>query len=253
MNLPVEKKEKLSYFLNRAEELMSSIKLVYEMESRDESQYNKIHAFSSHKTFAVQQKNLALDIMREFPDANFLFYDTDSMPEAFRSVYAQRKNVMDGVLIETGKMRAFLKSKAGQKQNEIEGIISLITNKLRSIVRATPQKEGEVQDKVEDLLIGKGYSKGTDFDRETGRVKTGVKESVPDFVFKTLNLAIEVKLVKDKYGPTRITEEMNADITSYGTGYDNIFFVVYDVGGHIQNIDEFKLKGLHVYTEVVKH
>lgn len=250
----MEKKEKLSYLLNRAEELMNSINLVYEMESRDKSQYSKMSAFSSHKTFAIQQKNLAVDVMKEFPEANFLVYDTDRMKGTFDSVYGYRKDVMDGVLIETGKVRAFLKARLGQKQDEIEEIITLITHNLRSIVQIIPQKEREIQEKIEYLLIGKGYSKGTDFDREAGRVKTGVKESIPDFIFKTLGLAIEVKLVKDRYGPKKITEEMNADITSYGTVYDNIFFVVYDAGGYIRNIDEFKyrLKGRHIYIEVVK-
>lgn len=103
-------------------------------------------------------------------------------------------------------------------------------------------------------MIGRGYTKGTDFERESGRVKTGVKESIPDFVFRTLNLAIEVKLVKDAHGGKKVTEEMNADITSYGTEYDNIFFLVYDSGGYIHNTDEFeyKLKGRNVDIKVVK-
>lgn len=250
----MKNKENTQYLLNRAEELLKAINLVYEMESRDKDQYAKIHAFAGHKTFAMQQKSLAEDVRKEFPEASFYIYDVDNMKNAFSSVYAYRKDIMDGTLIEVGKIRAFLQSKLGQEQEEIKEIIGLITNKLRSITRDVPQKEIEIQDKVEDLLIGKGYNKGTDFDRETGRVKTGVKESVPDFIFKLLNFCIEVKLVKDALGPKKVTEEMNADITSYGTQYKNILFIVYDNGGYIQNVDEFryKLNGRHVDIEVVK-
>ncbi len=248
-------KENIHYLLNRAEELLASIKLVYEMESRDHSQYSKVSAFSSHKTFAVQLNSLVLDILKEFPTASFFTYDTNSMKGAFNSVYGYRKDIMDGILIEVGKIRAFLQAKLGKEQEEINKIISLVRFQLRNIVRTPPKLEVEIQDKIEDLLIGAGYSKGTNFNRETGRVKTGVKESVPDFVFKTLDFCIEVKLVKDRTGPKRVTEEINADITSYGTEYGNIFFLIYDCGGNIQNIDEFKynLTGLHVSVEVVKH
>lgn len=251
----MNKKENTAYLFNRADELLKSIKLVYEMESRDKSQYSKMSAFSGHKTFATQLSYLVADVLKEFPGANFYTYDIIQMKDVFHSVYGYRRDIMDGVLIEVGKIRAFLQSKLGQEREEINEIISLITHKLRSIIRNTPNKESEIQDKIEDLLIGKGYNKGTDFDRETGRVKTGVKESVPDFIFRTLSLCIEVKFVKDSQGPKKITEEMNSDITSYSTAYSNIFFVVYDNGGHIQNIDAFKYKiiGRHIYIEVIKH
>jgi hypothetical protein len=48
------------------------------------------------------------------------------------------------------------------------------------------------------LLIGRGFTKGIDYDRETGRVKVSIKEVVPDFVFPKLGLALEVKLSTDK-------------------------------------------------------
>lgn len=196
-------KDNIKYLLNRAISLLDAMKLVYEMESRDRSQYSKANGFSSHKTFAMQLNSLATDVHKEFPDSNFLVYDTSKMKGPFDSVYMYRKDIFDGTYIEVGKIKAFLESKTEEEYGEIRKIIELVTSRLRSIVREVPTKEVQVQDRIEDLLIGSGRIKGTDFDRETGRVKTGVKESVPDFIFRTLNFCIEVKLVKDKSGQDR--------------------------------------------------
>jgi hypothetical protein len=73
-------------------------------------------------------------------------------------------------------------------------------------------------------------TKGNDYDRETGRVKTSGKESVPDFIFPILNLCLEVKLSDSKERLRAIVDEINADIRAYSTRYDRQLYVVYDLG-----------------------
>ena len=51
-----------------------------------------------------------------------------------------------------------------------------------------PESERDVQDVVEQLLIGRGYEKGIDYDREVGRVKVSSKEVIPDFIMALLIL-----------------------------------------------------------------
>ena len=60
----------------------------------------------------------------------------------------------------------------------------------------SPDREVEIQNGIEVLIVGRGMATGTDYDRETGRVKTSGKESIPDFVFPNLKLCLEVKLSK---------------------------------------------------------
>jgi hypothetical protein len=248
-------REKTLYLLNRAEAFVEQMKLIYDMEMRDQTEYNKMSGFSSYKTLAIQLNALAFDVRAEFPDASFMLYDTNKMKGPFDSLYMSRKDIFDGVFIEAGKIKAFLESKIGQDESEIDAVISLISKKLRSIVREAPKKEVEVQDKIDDLLTAKGYIKGSDYDRETGRVKTGIKESVPDFIFEKYGFCIEVKIVKTASGPKEITEQMNADISSYSKKYKFILFVVYDVGGQIQNVEEFKqnMVSKNIFMEIIKH
>jgi hypothetical protein len=97
--------------------------------------------------------------------------------------------------------------------------------------------------------------KGTDYDRETGRVKTSGKESVPDFVFPNLKLCLEAKLSKSLDKLRAIVDEINADIRAYATRYERQFYIVYDLGT-IRDEAEFK-RGLEdapgVSVVVVKH
>ena len=82
-----------------------------------------------------------------------------------------------------------------------------------------------------------------------------MKESIPDFVFPSLDFCIEVKLLKNKSRLKKVIEEINADTTSYRTKYKHIFFVVYDTNGVIDNEDEFKynIAGKQTYLRIIKH
>jgi hypothetical protein len=96
-----------------------------------------------------------------------------------------------------------------------------------------------VQDVVEALLIGRGLTKGIDYDREVGRVKVSIKEVVPDFILHKLSMAIEIKLSKDKNKSKAIVDEINADIQAYAKQYSRLLFIIYDVGS-IRDETEFK-------------
>ena len=124
-----------------------------------------------------------------------------------------------------------------------------------SILEAWLSARVDLQNSVEQLLIGRGMIKGVDYDRETGRVKVSIKECVPDFVLLKLSLAVEVKLARTETKAKAIVDEINADIQAYGREYERLLFIVYDLGT-IRDTLEFT-KGLEVTpgTEVivVKH
>ena len=82
-------------------------------------------------------------------------------------------------------------------------------------------------------------AKGTDYDRETGRVKMSGKEWVPDFIIPRLKLCLEVKLLKSAQQHKAVVDEINADIRAYGTQYERQFYVIYDLGV-IRDDAEFK-------------
>ncbi len=115
----------------------------------------------------------------------------------------------------------------------------MIAGLIRRAIFSTPEKELDVQNAVEQILIGKGLQKGQDYDREVGRVKISSKEVIPDFIFPRQSLALEIKLVKSRSRVGEVIDEINADIVSYSKGYSHLIFLVYDVG-QIRDEAEFR-------------
>lgn len=122
-------------------------------------------------------------------------------------------------------LKSFLENSIGLAESEIKNLRDFFQSNLRKSVFEIPSREVEIQNAIEQLL--------------TGKVKVSSKEVIPDFVFPKLELAIEVKLSKDKAKSKAIIDEINADIQSYSKKYSNQLFIVYDLGS-IQDEEEFK-------------
>jgi len=130
-------------------------------------------------------------------------------------------------------------------------IINLAEYKLRKVIRDKPEREKEVQEAFENILIGADIP----YSAETDSIEYSSKTYTPDFIVMRVDLAIEIKLCSRNGREKDIIAEINDDIPSYKTKYGNIFFVVYDVG-FIRDIDRFmqdfeEQEG--VIVRIVKH
>jgi hypothetical protein len=166
-----------------------------------------------------------------------------------------QKELFEAVHANLSILEAFLVAKSGLPAEKSEGLRYFLQVNLRKAIFKEPSHEKEVQNAIEQLLIGRGLEKGVDYDREVGRVKVSVKEVIPDFILPPLQMAIEVKLSKTEAKPKALVDEINADIKSYSIKYERILFIVYDLGT-IRDTNEFtkdlqQTAGVHVV--VVKH
>lgn len=183
------------------------------------------------------------------------YYDMDKFPGFANSVLPQQKQLFDSVLSNVSVLRAVLEEKLGVVEGKTAALRDFLQARLRAVMLRTPEVERDVQDAVEQLLIGRGMQKGQDYDREVGRVKVSVKEAVPDFIFPPLSLALEVKLIKTAARVKEVVDEINADIASYSSKYRELIFLVHDLG-HIRDEIEFRHdleKAGNVDVIVVKH
>ncbi len=187
--------------------------------------------------------------------ANLNAYDVNKLPGPGDTTTIQQKSLFDGVRADLAIAEAVLETRIGLKADQAEDLKNFLRAKLRKAIFATPEKEIEVQNAIEQLLIGRGMEKGIHYDREVGRVKVSIKEVIPDFVFYKLDMALEVKLSKTPAKSKEIVDEINADISAYSQKYSSLFFLIYDLGS-IRDEDEFK-QGLEttdaVSVAVVKH
>jgi hypothetical protein len=130
-------------------------------------------------------------------------------------------------------------------------IIALIERKLRKAIREKPERERQVQDAFETLLVGADIA----HERETESIVYSSKTYIPDFTFPPIDLVVELKLCDSRQREKTIIAEINDDILAYRTKYGNLIFAVYDVG-FIRDMDRFSQAfeaSDGVIVRVVKH
>jgi len=197
--------------------------------------------FSSYKEYIRKYNQLITDVVKFVKNLNIPagYYDLEEVPGNTETIAMQQKQLFDSVYTNLAILRAYLENELDLKKDEVLSLRDFFQANLRRAVIRTPQNETDIQDVIEQLLIGRGLTKGIDYDRETGRVKVSIKEVVPDFILYRLKMALEVKFSKDKDRSKSIVDEINADIKAYSKEYARQLYIVYDMGS-IRDESEFK-------------
>lgn len=197
--------------------------------------------YSGYAQYMRKYNELATTVLSIEPaDAPIDTYNLEHLPGLGDTPPMQQRAYFEDVRANLAILRAYLQNRVHPKAERIAGLADFFEANLRRATLHMPERETDVQDVVEQLLIGKGMEKGLDYDRESGRVKFSAKEVIPDFNLLQLSTAVEVKLLKSgtKVGP--VIDQINADVVAYGKDYDVQVYVVYDCGGVISDVSEFR-------------
>ena len=195
--------------------------------------------YSSYKDMALTYNDLAKRVQQLLKVSTvFYTFNLDEIPDWGNSLWPTQKRVMEQVLVCANFLRSALEGSVDFADDEFDNIENFLQTRLRTVIFKKPEKELEVQNAIESLLLGRGLSKGVDYDRESGKFEFSGKEYIPDFIIPKFNLCIEVKLLRDGK-KSKVIEEISADITAYKKAYQRQLYVVYDLGV-IQNEVEFK-------------
>jgi hypothetical protein len=208
--------------------------------STSSGEFADIGRWTSFGTFIRKYNDLAKQAAPLLTNTSMLdLFKVDNLPTSGGSTWPQQKEYFDTAYSNTALLKSLLEGEIGYAEDQTHSLMDFIQANLRRAVFVAPDREVEVQNGIEALIVGRGMAKGTDYDRESGRVKTSGKESVPDFIFPHLKLCLEVKLSKSAEKLRAIVDEINADIRAYGTQYERQLYVVYDLGT-IRDEAEFK-------------
>lgn len=136
-----------------------------------------------------------------------------------------------------------------QATGDLMKVLSLSEHKLRKVIRTKPEREKEIQDLFENLLIGADIN----YQKEGPHIGYSSKEYIPDFSFGSIDLAVEIKLCKTE--EKTFIQQINDDILAYKTKFNNLLFIIYDLGV-IRDVDTFKQsfeETENVIVHVIKH
>jgi hypothetical protein len=249
----VDRREQLKQLLSNTNALLEAMRFSARAAT---GEYANVGNFAGAPTFLRKYDALARAAKPLLSDSSMidLFDVSRAKASTMDMTWVESKEVFDLALANTSVLKSLLEGAIGYAEDETHKLKDFLQANLRKAMHAVPEKEVEVQNGIETLLVGRGMVKGIDYDRETGRVKTSGKEFVPDFVFLLLNLCLEVKLSKPG-NLKAIVDEVNADIRAYGKVYERQLYVIYDLGG-IRDEAEFKRdleNATGVSVLVVKH
>lgn len=213
--------------------------------------------FSSFKSYASQFNKIADNACEvlELPRKSFSMYNLDNMPGWADMLWPEQLQIIESVSLETDILLSYLEAETEYADDEFTDLENFFKTKLRQTIFNKPTKEIEVQNSIESLLIGRGWIKGIDYDRETGKVNFSGKEYIPDFIIPKMKLCIEVKLVRDGKR-TSIIEQINSDIIGYGKRYDRQLYIVYDLGvirDETEFIRDLINSGENIKVVIIKH
>ena len=188
--------------------------------------------FASYGTYIRRSNDVAnmVNSIEPIADVPVVLFDIDKMPSMGDTVRMQQQSFFEEARSNLLILKAYLSNRVDPKEKRVVGIADFLQANLRRAMLKPPERERDVQDAIEQLLIGRGLEKGLDYDREVGRVKVSAKEVIPDFILPPLETAIEVKFLKDQAAVGRLIDEINADIQAYLRDYKAVVFVVYDMG-----------------------
>lgn len=243
-------KEQLRELLTYTKAVLSSMELSLKVPE------GFILPYSGYREYLRKSNELVMRVAKIVPlDAVVDHYDLEKIRGVGDTSTVQQKNIFEVAYTNLSILKGFLEHKLDAHLDEIESLKLFLQANLRRMLFEVPEREVQVQNAIEQVLVGRGLSKGLDYDREVGRVKVSVKEVVPDFILPRLGLVLEAKLVKDHARSRAVVDEINADIQAYGRAYSFVTFVVYDIGA-IRDEAEFKAgieNERNVSVIIIKH
>jgi DNA invertase Pin-like site-specific DNA recombinase len=132
--------------------------------------------YGSFKLFMRKYNELAQTAAPLLPDTKMLdLFSLENIRGSSHYTWPQQKELFDSAYSNTSILRSLLESAVGYAEDEALNLRDFIQANLRRAIFSIPERETEIQNGIEALMVGRGMAKGTDYDRETGRVKTSGK------------------------------------------------------------------------------
>lgn len=222
----VDKKKQTKILLLRCKSLKESmIRTLNDSSTNETGRYSAFKEYAREYTYLVDEIDKCIDLST----TRIMTFNINSMKGWADTLWPQQKEIIESLVVYTSTLIAILEGEIEFVDDEYANLENFIKTKLRSLIFVKPEKELEIQNAIESLFIGKGWNKGIDYDRETGKFEFSGKEYIPDFIIPKLSLCLETKLVKEGR-KSKIIEEINADINAYSKMYNRQMYVVYDLG-----------------------
>jgi hypothetical protein len=190
----VERKEQLQVLLSNTNALLGAMR---NSTATVTGEAANVGRYSSFKMFMPKYNGLVQQAVPFLSNPTILdTFNLDKIKPSANYTWVEQKELFDTAYSNVALLKSLLEGAIGYAEDQTSNLRDFIQANLRKAVFSVPDKELDVRNAIEALIVGRSMEKGTDYDRETGRVKVSGKEFVPDFIFINLKLCLEVNCPK---------------------------------------------------------
>ena len=177
-NYTLEETRQVKVLLNQLRAFQETLQSI--IDNKEAAEHSRYVSFKSmayiYNDFAEQVK-----IFLKAP-AMLYTLNTENMRGYMDTLWGEQKVILEQVLVHTKLLYNTLEGNIDFVDDEFDNLENFIKSRLRTGVFNRPQKEVEVQNVIETLLLGRGLGKGVDYDREAGKIMCSGREYIPDFI-----------------------------------------------------------------------
>ncbi|UCF83275.1 MAG: hypothetical protein JSV50_19195, partial [Desulfobacteraceae bacterium] len=150
--------------------LLSAIALKQAMDAAVSSASETYWRYVGYRSFMEKYQQIVTAVSKKIEiTAPIGLWDISKVKGSFDTPGLLQKEYFEAVYTNLLILIAFLEHSMGLKSDEIRNLVDFFQANLRKAIFDTPEREKEVQDVIEQLLIGRGMNRGVDYDREKGR------------------------------------------------------------------------------------
>ena len=120
----------------------------------------------SHLYAEVQRPCAKGNLYLEPVDAPIDVFDMTKVPGPMDTTIVQQQHYFEMARANLHILKAYLENRVEPKETRVSGIADFLQSNLRRATLKAPEREKDVQNVLEQLLIGRGMEKEVDYDRE---------------------------------------------------------------------------------------
>jgi hypothetical protein len=155
----MDRKEQLKGLLSNTNALLGAMRASINSVS---GEYANAGRWSSFKIFMRKYDNLVKKSAPLLSDPNVLeLFNLDNIKGSDHYTWIRQKELFDSVYANVVLLKSLLEGEIGYAEDETHNLVDFFQANLRRAIFAIPQREVEVQNAVETLIVGRGMATGS--------------------------------------------------------------------------------------------
>ncbi len=169
-------------------------------------------------TFQGSTMVMTYELLNAHPDDVMRQRDQGAYRRTLDTAHGLLRGALDELQAAPDVASVYEGKDTAPEASSILKVINIVERKFRKVIHDKPDRETQLQDLFESLLVGADVP----YTREKMTFEYSSRAYRPDFVLEEIDLVIELKICDSEKRERDIVKEMNDDTLAYKTKFGNI-------------------------------